>query len=254
MSDKTQYGLQMLFKGDFTSAFGSITVSMVPASLLIVVTPIYVRRLLRKKAPVVQRDWLLGCKTAAVITLIGAEFGSTIVTCTTEELRTKTAVAASILSFIASLCVATMMYIQHVYTYKLSTFLSIFMSFTLIFHILQTRSYFNRDGAVTRGVFSTAITASKALLVLLEEIPKQRLPRTSNLHRLAMESIHGFWNRTLFIWLNSILALGFRKIMSIDDLQDIGSEFESEVLYQKFLQNWNKGTSLSLLILENLRG
>ena len=241
MNDKTQYGLQILFKGDFTSVFGSITVSMVPASLLIVVTPIYVRRLLRKKAPVVKRDWLLGCKTAAAITLIGAEFGSAIVTCTSEELRTKAAVSGSILSFIGSLCIATMMYIQHMYSYKLSTFLSIFMSFTLIFHVLQARSYFHRDGASSRGVLSVVTAVSKAILMLLEEIPKQRLAHSSELPRLAKESICGFWNRTLFIWLNSVLALGFKKIMSINDLQDMEADFESETLYQGFLKSWSKG-------------
>ena len=48
--------------------------------------------------------------------------------------------------------------------------------------------------------------------------------------------------RSLFLWLNKILFLGFRRIVSIDDLPDLSCEFSSKTLWKEFAPVWAKST------------
>ncbi|KAM4067250.1 ABC transporter [Hirsutella rhossiliensis] len=57
---------------------------------------------------------------------------------------------------------------------------------------------------------------------------------------LGRESTSGFWGRSLFLWLNSTLLIGFRSIISVGDLQDLGPALSSTRLFAKFEPFWAK--------------
>lgn len=85
----------------------------------------------------------------------------------------------------------------------------------------------------------------KLLLVILEEVPKRSLYRSSYLQStVSSERASGFWNRSLFIWLNPLLVFGWFNNFTQDNLPAIGDEFASEKLFDHFQPYWGKGMQL----------
>lgn len=128
---------------------------------------------------------------------------------------------------------------EHRHSLRPSTLLSIYLSITVLFDIARARSYFRRPGMATHGGLLTGIAFFKASLAILEEVSKRSLFKSQRgRSSLGPECTSGFWTRSLFLWLNSTLFLGFRRILSADDLDDIGPKFSSARLLKKFELYW----------------
>lgn len=112
----------------------------------------------------------------------------------------------------------------------------------MLFDVVKARSYFIRPGLTSLGALAVVSVISKSALLLLMEKSKRSLIR-STLFRVSMgpEVTSGFWTRSLFLWLNATLLAGFKNIISVDDLPDIGPEFDSDALLTQFLERWPTG-------------
>lgn len=116
-----------------------------------------------------------------------------------------------------------------------------YLSTTLLFDIMRARSYYARDGMELLAILSVSSAAIKLSLVVAEEVSKRSMVADKNLRAsVGPEALSGFWNRSLFIWLNPILFTGYRKVISYEDLPALGPEFASEKIYQEFSAIWNK--------------
>jgi hypothetical protein len=54
------------------------------------------------------------------------------------------------------------------------------------------------------------------------------------------EATHGVWNRTFFLWLNSLFVKGSRKLLSVDDLWNTPPELGSEKLRDEMMEVWDR--------------
>ncbi|KAF5253662.1 hypothetical protein FANTH_1353 [Fusarium anthophilum] len=81
--------------------------------------------------------------------------------------------------------------------------------------------------------------ALKLLLVATESRSKRRILK-SPYSTQAPEELAGLLNRTFFWWINPILALGNRKILSGDDLPPIDHLLRSEKLRRDGLKSWDQ--------------
>lgn len=157
---------------------------------------------------------------------------------TSATYRTDIGLAAAILSCISALGVIFILYSEHAHSVQPSTFLSVFFSITIFLDIARTRSYFLREGLVAIGGLSVGIVLLKITIVLLEEISKKRLVTTDAANNASYEAFSGFWNRALFLWLNSTFVQGFKTILTVDDLPDLPPELQSEHLANEFFSAW----------------
>lgn len=147
-----------------------------------------------------------------------------------------------------------MLLTEHRHSPRPSTLLSVHLSLGVLFDVAMTRSYFRRHGLYALGCLSIVVVILKMAILLLEEVSKRSLVYDQQLRSsLGRESTSGFWSRSLFLWLNSTLCFGFRSIMSVGDLQDLGPELGSARLFAKFQVFWEKGKLFTLRALEGSR-
>lgn len=137
---------------------------------------------------------------------------------------------------------AAVLLAEHRHSPRPSTLLSVHLSLGVLFDVAMTRSCFRRHSLYALGCLSIVVVVLKMAILLLEEVSKKSLVHDQQLRSsLGRESTSGFWSRSLFLWLNSTLCFGFRSIMSVGDLQDLGPELRSERLFAKFQPFWGKG-------------
>lgn len=85
-------------------------------------------------------------------------------------------------------------------------------------------------------------SVARFLLLVCQEISKRRLIYDEELRSTVNgESAIGFWNRSLFLWVNSTLLLGFKQILRVEDLPSLAPEFRAKTLFEAFKPQWDRG-------------
>ncbi|KAK3179469.1 hypothetical protein K4F52_009130 [Lecanicillium sp. MT-2017a] len=159
---------------------------------------------------------------------------------------TKMSLAAVVLSTAGSFCVLTLLVLEHFYSFQTSTFISLFVTVTALLDAAKTYSCFNRTGLDAICGLYIATAAVKVFILVSEEVSKRHLIYPNQLSpNVSREVVSGFWTRSLFLWLNPMLLMGFRSTISIDDLPDMGPELDSALLFDAFTLRWNQGTKSS---------
>jgi hypothetical protein len=125
---------------------------------------------------------------------------------------------------------------DHRYSVQSSATISIYFAITMFLDIARARSFFLRSNSHTVASGYVTISTLKFAVLVLTEIPKRYKSATKK--DLGKEAVSGFWNRTLFLWLNSTLFFGFRNRLSVDDIPNLGPGFSSEKLAEAFEPNW----------------
>lgn len=179
-----------------------------------------------------------------MLALLATQIASAVLS---QILDTKMTVAASALSCLSSAALLPLLYMEHRRSVRSSSMVGLFLSVTMLFDATRARSYGMRGDLGRLAALAGLEAAWKLGVLLLEEVSKKSLVRSDE-DRLALgpEMTSGFWNRSLFVWLNEMLLLGFKNAISVNDLPEMGQSFESELLHEQFQQEWRVGTSRCL--------
>lgn len=173
------------------------------------------------------------------MTLLAIELTKIALWSASPTYRSTVSLAAASLSCINATCIVAILVAKHRHSYQTSILLSIYLSITILFDAAKAQSCFRRPGLHVIGVLFVVAAVLKLAIVLLEELSKRSLLSQRYLRSsIGKESTSGFWGRSLFLWLNSTMLIGFRNIITADDLQDIGEKFSSERLFSKFKLDW----------------
>lgn len=150
-------------------------------------------------------------------------------------------IAAGVINCLAAFCVLFALFIEHLYSFRPSLLLGSYLSVTLIFDIVAVRSFFLRQITSEAGL-RIAILASRAILMVLEELSKRSLFICEEKKKdIGKEQVAGFWGRALFLWLNPTLVLGFRKSFDSHDLDNVDDALKTETIRRDFQRHWSKG-------------
>lgn len=158
-----------------------------------------------------------------------------------QDALTATSVASSVMMCLAAIILAALMHFEHRHAPEPSPLPAVYLFVTMLLDITKARSYFlrSRFGLYPVGCIVAAIATTKLVLLVLGEMPKKY---RSKRDALGTETTSGFWSRTFFVWVNSTLLLGFRNILSIDDLPNMDASFASAKLSAIFEPIWKKRT------------
>ncbi|KAF4766534.1 hypothetical protein HAV15_010886 [Penicillium sp. str.  len=63
--------------------------------------------------------------------------------------------------------------------------------------------------------------------------------------RYGEEEVHGLYSRVFFWWINSYLYLGFKHVLSVDDLPHLDRTMSVDVLHRVLGMRWNRAWSVS---------
>lgn len=152
---------------------------------------------------------------------------------------TRATIPSAILSFLAAFAILFLSRLEHSRSIQPSFILSVYLFTSVVFDAVQARTLFLRhDKPVVLGLFSTNI-AIKLVLLGLESKTKRTYLRAPY-KNFSPEATSGIFNRSFFWWINPILATGFRKLITLDDLFVTDTSLKSEVLLEEIQASWHK--------------
>ncbi|OAA63985.1 ABC transporter, transmembrane domain, type 1 [Cordyceps fumosorosea ARSEF 2679] len=237
--DDQAFGPQHATSFDFTLKFEQTALGILPTGLLIAAAPLFVY--VCKRRPACARAGItLWIKLAATLLLFALEISSLILYCKTPSIRSDTALAAASVSSVASFTIIILIVVEHRFTLRPTSLLSLYILLSLALDIVKSRSYFLRHGLGTLGGLSAAAAAVKAGIIGVQEVPKTTLLLDEGLRRHASkESTSGFWSRSVFAWLHPIFSVGFRQTLSLQDLEPLDTDLSTRPLFEKFSPHWD---------------
>ncbi|KAI1336278.1 multidrug resistance-like protein [Xylariaceae sp. FL0016] len=214
---------------DFTLVFEQYFLSIVPASLLLIVAPLRLRHL-NKLPRVVRGRSLRTVKCLCLIALWATQASGTI---------RSTSIASSSLSFVASLALCILSLAEHVRSLRPSFILNAYLLLSLAFDgaILRTLWLATAPASV-RAIF-TASFALKAAILVLEAREKHKY-MISRERQHSPEETSGLYSQSLFWWLNFLLIAGFRELLRPADLYPIQDGMSAAALNAMFQAEWKQ--------------
>lgn len=229
---------------DFTIAFEQYLFSILPASLLLIAAPLRLRHLSRSPPVVAGGHALRHAKLAAIAVFSALQLALLAVWAAQPAGalgRVRTAsVAASCVSFLASLVFCALTYAEHARSLRPSAILNAYLLISLLLDGAILRTFWMSDlSSSVRAVF-TASFALKACLLVLEAKEKAGFVLMSGRQRNP-ELTSGLYSRGLLSWLNPLLLDGFRRLLKPADLYALDKSMKAAALNDNFWITWIKG-------------
>ncbi|KAH9885049.1 ABC multidrug transporter [Xylariomycetidae sp. FL2044] len=127
-----------------------------------------------------------------------------------------------------------------------SILLSSYVFLTLIFDVVQVRTYWlassTRAESAFAAIFSTSF-AVKVGIVFLEAQQKVRWVKWEN-EEHSPEETSGIFSLGVYFWLNKLFLKGYRGVMKVTDLYSLDSNISADILHGRFAHilrksNWH---------------
>lgn len=145
----------------------------------------------------------------------------------TNSLATRASISAEALGVAANLAAVFQSFIEDQRSVRPSDVLVLYFSASSILYIPRLRTlWLMQDVYIPRALW-TVIFSLSILAVCLESAQKTELLR-SLYKTTSAEATAGFWNRSLFIWVNSLFKLGHSKNLSLQDIPQVDKHLKSE--------------------------
>jgi ATP-binding cassette subfamily C (CFTR/MRP) protein 1 len=152
---------------------------------------------------------------------------------------TQAAVPSASLSLLAALAILILSRLEDNRSIRPSFLLNIYLLVSVVFDAVQVRTlYLRHDDSKILGLFTASIFTKSALLLL--ESRSKRIYLRPPYSTYSPEETSGIFNISFFWWLSPILASGFRKLLTLDDLFTTDNALLSEPLGEQMQQSWNK--------------
>ncbi|KAF4957433.1 hypothetical protein FSARC_11314 [Fusarium sarcochroum] len=243
---------------DFTLLFEEYILVLPITALLLLAVPCRVAYLLRKNKVKVENSYWLYCKIILCLLLIASQIGFLVSWTRSSAVATKASLPTAALAFVASISLLGLSYVEHVYSYRPSTVLNLFLLFSVLFDATRTRTLwlqgYNRPAAIT----SLIATVLKIAMLSVEAIEKRGFlrPQYKILPPEVTSSIFSQW---FFSWQLSLFRAGYSEQLEIESLFPLDKHFESPYLQNLLQTAWAKASkkgnhSLMLTVFRTLKG
>lgn len=147
---------------------------------------------------------------------------------------------AAVLSFAAAVAYLLLSWQEHERSVRPSFEIEMYLFFSTLLNLARTRTLWMLQDAATIPAVFTASMAVQAVGILFESWEKRPVLREP-FSRWAGESLGGTFNRSLFFWLNPLLLVGSRQVLTLSDLPPLDVKLEAEKLQADFNDAWDKG-------------
>ncbi|GAQ47010.1 hypothetical protein ASPNIDRAFT_189460 [Aspergillus niger] len=221
---------------DFTLLFEQSILSIAPSAIFLLLVPWRIWSLYPENVKTVANNahWR---KLTVAACLLALQIASVVEWARYDLVRT--AIPAVAVSLVDALSIAILSTIEHNRSVRPSSLLGIYLLFSSLFDAVQVRTLFIRHYPSSLGALSAATVALKLLLLALEAQNKRSYLKESLL-AIPPESTSGLFARTVFWWLNRLFVIGFRKLLTLEDLFPTDSDLKSEGLRRKIGKAWKK--------------
>jgi ATP-binding cassette subfamily C (CFTR/MRP) protein 1 len=154
------------------------------------------------------------------------------------DLTTHFTMAAASLSFVTAVYVVGLSVLEHDRSVRPSALLTVYLLLSILFSAAQTRTLFLMKVFSDIPAVVTASLGIKIVLLMLELQTKRRYLKAPFKH-YSDETTSGLLDWSFLTWLNGLFRLGFRKLLTFDDLSRIDEKFRSGPMRERILFHWN---------------
>ncbi|KAM0261518.1 hypothetical protein ACHAQJ_002201 [Trichoderma viride] len=216
---------------DFTLKFESIFFSILPAAIFI--TLALVRLIWLSREPVIVKGRIFQfVKLAIIATCISLRFSSFVLSIVWRGDQAPLFISSAALEVIAISLVLPLSFLEHARSPRPSLFLSGYLTLSLIFDVVRTRSFWLLTVTRAENAFTSIFTAAvgvKAVVFLAESQAKTRWMQWDDNDR-SPEETTGFYGLVSFSWLWKLFAIGRSKLLTLDDLFPLDRRMASDIL------------------------
>ncbi|RAK74447.1 putative multidrug resistance protein [Aspergillus fijiensis CBS 313.89] len=226
---------------DFTLLFEQSILGLIPSILLILLAPPRLVQLLRcpKKAPITHP--LVYSKATVAIVLLGLRVA--LLTLWSIRPATSASIASAAVSLLGSSLVLALSTLEHTRSERPSSLLCIYLLLDSVFNATQLRSLYLRRHLTAISIVASVALGAEVLLLVLETVDKRACLYDAFRSRYPPESTSGIINRSFFWWLSPLFVRGYRKNLSLGDLDRVDQELSAGPLHERMQVAWAKHRS-----------
>ncbi|SPJ78456.1 related to multidrug resistance-associated protein [Fusarium torulosum] len=232
---------------DFTVTFEESILSLAPACLIIAITPWRIYSLWLRPSKT-RGCWLLNIKLFGFVALAALHAVLLAFLSKSQTSHRALLISSGTFQLLASILITALSYWEHQNAIRPSFILSAFLFLTTLLDAARARTQsFIPDSDTVAGIL-IAIVVAKLLLFLVETKDKASilLPEYS---KSSPELRSSLFSRAFFTWLFPVLSMGFKSVISSDDLPAINEKLASQTLTAKVERRWKKRGSVGALSL-----
>jgi len=161
-----------------------------------------------------------------------------IVEVSRSPLHTRASIPAAVLALAAALSLGVLSYVEHTRNIRPSTIINAYLLITLPFDAAQLRTKWLRGNDQAASGVASSVLAIK-LVVLISEATEKRKILSTPYADAPPEATSGIYSRGVFWWLNSLFRLGFKNVVTDNDLFAVDRDLKSEALRVRFDRYWD---------------
>ncbi len=154
--------------------------------------------------------------------------------------RTRLTIPSSVLSLAAVLALALLSDAEHGRSRRPSALIQSFLLATTVFGVARVRTQWLLPDALTLARVMTAAFAIRLVLLVLESVSKRRYVASPHVNSIPPEETAGIFGRSLFLWVNPLLFLGYRRDLTLADLYPVDDGLSGERVYERLEAVWEK--------------
>lgn len=192
-------------------------------------------------------------KQTATVSLAYLQLALLVLWSTTSDnqiRRTRASVPTAALSFVVSLGVCLLSFLEHMRSVRPSLIIDIWLFLSILFDVVRARTLWLLQESRPISILQTCTIAVRCCMVVLESTGKRSI-LLAPYKDYPLESLSGTFCRSIFFWLNSLIAVGYSKILTLNDLATLDEELDAARLHAKFQVAWDKG-SRSIFIINQI--
>lgn len=149
------------------------------------------------------------------------------------------ALAASLLSTLASATFCVLSFLEHGRNVGPSTLLVCYLVSAILSDVTRVGLFVVARNLCHPAGLTSALFAAQLILLVLEGQPKRAILREPY-DKLSPEETAGFFGVAFFWWVNSFLKKGYSKLLSLDDMPPLVQELNVMKIREAMQRRWDQ--------------
>lgn len=193
---------------DFTLVFEESILGLAPQVLLLVLTPIRLFTLRRRRSKIAKDSHLGFLKLTTSTLYVISNIILLVLWAKMGIYRTNTSVASALFELLGSIAVVLLSRLEHTRAMRPSHLLQLFLLLMLMCDAVRLRTLFLMQYPTTLVVMASIKIVLTGFLLLLESLDKSPLIAPDQRSNLAPEDTIGLFSQKLFLHLNGLFRTG----------------------------------------------